>query len=340
MMEVIERTRALLGIPDDSRVALVPGSDTGAVEMALWSLLGARGVDVLVWESFGARWKADIVEELRISDVRVLESDYGTIPDLAAVEGDRDVVFTWNGTSSGVRVPDGDWIAADRQGLAICDATSAAFAMELPWDKLDVVTWSWQKALGGEAAHGTIVLSPRAVARLESYAPSRPIPRLFRLAASGRLNEELFCGLALNTPSLLCVEDAIDALKWADTIGGLATLIGRSEANLAAIANWVERTDWVAFLATDPGTRSPTSICLHIVAPWFAAQNHAGRGAFMGRLVGLLADEGVAYDINGHRDAPPGLRIWGGPTVETGDIEALAPWLEWAFAKTSAEMAT
>ena len=340
MMEVIERTRALLGIPDDYRVAIVPGSDTGAVEMALWSLLGARGVDVLVWESFGARWKADIVEELRISDVRVLECAYGTIPDLAAVESDRDVVFTWNGTSSGVRVPDGDWIAADRQGLAICDATSAAFAMELPWDKLDVVTWSWQKALGGEAAHGTIVLSPRAVARLESYVPSRPIPRLFRLAANGRLNDELFRGLALNTPSLLCVEDAIDALKWADTIGGLATLIGRSEANLAAIASWVARTDWVAFLAADPGTRSPTSICLNIVAPEFAAQDHAGRGAFMGRLVGLLADEGVAYDINGHRDAPPGLRIWGGPTVEKGDIEALAPWLEWAFAKTSAEKAT
>ena len=338
LMEVIERTRALLAIPDDHRVAIVPGSDTGAVEMALWSLLGARGVDVLVWDSFGARWRADIVEQLRLDDVRVFESDYGALPDLSAVDGGRDVVFTWNATSSGVRVPDGEWIAADRQGLAICDATSAAFAMELPWDKLDVATWSWQKALGGEAAHGTIVLSPRAVERFGSFTPSRPIPRLFRLAAGGRLNEELFRGRALNTPSLLCVEDAIDALTWADSIGGLAALIGRSEANLAAIAHWVERTEWISFLATDPRTRSSTSICLNIVAPWLAAQDHVGQLAFMRRLVGLLADEGVAYDINGHRHAPPGLRIWGGPTVETRDIAALPPWLDWAFAKLSAEV--
>ena len=332
LQEVIDRSRSVLGIPQDYQVAIVPGSDTGAVEMALWSLLGERGVDVLVWDSFGARWRVDIVDELKLDDVRTFEAEYGALPDLASVDGERDVVFTWNGTTAGVRVPDGEWIAAGRKGLAICDATSAAFGMKLPWDKLDVATWSWQKCLGGEAAHGMIALSPRAIARLEAYAPDRPIPRLFRLSARGQLIEGPFRGEAINTPSLLCIEDAIDALVWAESIGGLPTMIERSQENLAAIARWVQRTDWVAFLADDPSARSSTSICLKIVDPEIANRDPAAQWAFIQALVDLLAAEGIAYDIKGHRDAPPGLRIWGGPTVEAADTRALMPWLEWAFA--------
>ena len=299
--------------------------------MALWSLLGLRGVDVLAWESFGFRWSADIIHELRIQDVRVFEAGYGTIPYLEDRDTGRDIVFTWNGTSSGVRVPDGDWISPDREGLVICDATSAVFAMPIPWRKLDVVTWSWQKALGGEAAHGMIVFSPKAVGRLESFVPDRPIPRLFRLVDNGCLNEGIYRGLAINTPSLLCVEDAIDALKWAQSIGGLNALIARTEANLDVVSKWVEKTGWVEFLAQDKGIRSSTSICLSIVAPWFSALSQVEQDNFMSYYVKVLAEEAVAYDIINHRDAPPGLRVWGGPTVNASDLVALMPWLDWAF---------
>ncbi len=324
---VIGRSRRLLGLPDDYRLAVVPASDTGAVEMALWSLLGPRGVDVLAWESFGKGWAKDIVAELKLEDVRVLEAEYGALPDLARVDPARDVVFTWNGTTSGVRVPDGAWIADGRQGLTICDATSAVFAMKLPWDKLDVVTWSWQKALGGEAGHGMLVLSPRAVARLESYRPPWPLPKIFRMTKGGKVDESLFKGSTLNTPSLLCVEDQIDVLKWAEAEGGLAALIARSEANLAALTAWVEARDWIDFLAEVPATRSCTSICFKLVgAPEYAAET----------IAGLLDEEEVAHDIGAYRDAPPGLRIWGGPTVELSDIEALLPWLDWAYARVQA----
>jgi phosphoserine aminotransferase len=335
LREVIDRSRAVLGLPADYRLGIVPASDTGAVEMALWSLLGPRGVDVLAWESFGAGWIAD-VRQLRLADVRELKADYGRLPDLAAVDWTRDVVFTWNGTTSGVRVPDGGWIAADRAGLAICDATSAAFAMDLPWDRLDAVTWSWQKVLGGEAAHGMLALSPRAVARIESHAPPWPMPKIFRLAAGGKLNEAIFKGDTINTPSMLCVEDALDGLAWAERIGGLAALVRRSEANLAIVAEWVERTEWVDFLAHDPATRSCTSICLSIVDPWFVRLTAKGQADVARRIDALLEAEGVAYDINGYRDAPPGLRIWGGATVESADLEALLPWLEWAYASVKA----
>jgi phosphoserine aminotransferase len=331
LAEVIERSRAILGVPEDYRIAIVPASDTGAVEMALWSLLGARGVDMLAWESFGKTWVADVTKQLKLDDARTLEADYGDLPDLSAVDFTRDVVFTWNGTTSGVRVADGDWIAAGRSGLTICDATSAAFAMDLPWDKLDAVTWSWQKVLGGEAAHGMLVLSPRAVERLESYTPPWPLPKIFRLTGGGKLNEGIFRGETINTPSMLCVEDAIDALKWAGEIGGLPALIKRSSANLAAIAEWVDRTPWIDFLARDAATRSPTSICLRLTgdAPEAAPRD----------IAALLDGEGVAYDIGAYRDAPPGLRIWGGATVETSDIQALLPWLEWAYQTVCAEAA-
>ncbi len=330
--------RAVLRIPETHRVAIVPGSDTGAVEMALWSLLGARGVDVLTWESFGARWTADIVEHLGLEDVRVFEAPYGELPDLAQVDCDRDVVFTWNGTASGVRVPDGEWIAAGRAGLTICDATSAVLAVDLPWDKLDVATWSWQKVLGAEAAHGTIALGPRAIARLETHTPSWPVPRLFRLAEGGRLNEAVFAGRTINTPSLLCIEDAIDALKWAEEIGGLAALIARSEANLAEIAEWVAATPWVTFLASAESIRSSTSICLRLGGPVFAALPPEGQRAFVQRMAALLEAEGVAYDILAHRHAPPGLRIWGGATVESEDTAALLPWIEWAYGQVCDEV--
>jgi phosphoserine aminotransferase len=326
LAEVIERSRALLGLPADYRLGIVPGSDTGAVEMALWSLLGARGVDVLAWESFGKGWVADVVQQLKLEDVRRFEADYGRLPDLAQVDGDRDVVFTWNGTTSGVRVPDGEWIAADRRGLAICDATSAVFAMTLPWDRLDVVTWSWQKVLGGEAAHGMIALSPRAVERLQSYRPPWPLPKLFQLSKGGKLVDGIFQGDTINTPSLLCVEDALDGLKWAEGIGGLPALIARSEANLAAMARWVQRTPWLEFLAERPETRSPTSVCFKM------ADAEAAAG-----IARLLAGERVAYDIGAYREAPPGLRIWGGATVGTADLEALFPWLDWAWAEVRSQ---
>jgi phosphoserine aminotransferase len=332
--EVIEKSRSVLGIPSDYRVGIVPASDTGAVEMVLWSVLGARGVDMLAWESFGAGWVTDVVKQLKLPDVRQLEAEYGSLPELSQVDPARDVVFTWNGTTSGVRVPNGDWIRADRQGLAICDATSAAFAMELPWDKLDVVTWSWQKVLGGEAAHGMLVLSPRAVARLESYAPPRPLPKIFRMVKAGKLNEDIFKGSTINTPSMLCVEDALDGLRWAESIGGLPELLARSRRNLAVLERWVERTPWVEFLAKDPAIRSSTSICLSLVEPWFLALPKDARMAHVKKLTGLLEKRDVAYDINSYVDAPPGLRIWGGGTVEASDLEALTPWLDWAYSET------
>ncbi|MGC8477558.1 MAG: phosphoserine transaminase [Acetobacteraceae bacterium] len=337
--EVILRSRAILGIPDDWRVGIVPASDTGAVELALWSLLGARGVDVLAHESFSAGWASDILKQLKLPDARVLEAPYGRLPELTAVDFSRDVVLAWNGTTSGVRYPDGAWIPADRQGLVIADATSATFAMALPYDKLDVVTWSWQKVLGGEAAHGMLALSPRALARLESFTPSRPLPKIFRLTKGGALIEGIFKGETINTPSMLCVEDALDGLRWAETLGGLPALIARTEANLAAIAAWVARTPWVDFLAEVPATRSPTSICLKIVAPWFTALDAPAQGKAAKRIAALLEQEGVAYDIAYYRDAPPGLRIWGGATVETADIAALLPWLDWAYAAVAAEFA-
>ncbi len=332
LAEVIDRTRAVLGVPADYRIAVVPASDTGAVEMALWSLLGPRPVDVLAWESFGADWATDVVKQLKLADARVLKADYGRLPDLAQVDPTHDVVFAWNGTTSGVRVPNGDWIAADREGLAICDATSAAFAMDLPWAKLDVVTFSWQKVLGGEAAHGMLILSPRAVARLESHKPAWPLPKIFRMTKDGKLNEGLFKGETINTPSMLCVEDYRDALAWAEGIGGLPALIRRSEDNLAAIQAWVARTPWVDFLAADPATRSCTSVCLSIVEPWFRGLPADGQAKVAKALADRLEAEGVALDVGSYRDAPPGLRIWAGATVERSDLEALFPWLDWAWA--------
>jgi phosphoserine aminotransferase len=329
---VIDRSRALLRLPADFKLGIVPASDTGAIEMAMWSLLGPRAVDVLAWESFGQGWVTDVTEQLGLN-ARVLAAAYGELPDLGAVGFDRDVVFTWNGTTSGVRVPNGDWIPRDREGLTLCDATSAVFAMELPWEKLDVVTWSWQKVLGGEAAHGMLALSARALARLESHTPSWPIPKIFRLKENGKLLADVFEGSTINTPSLLCVEDALDGLAWAEREGGVPGLIRRSEANLAAIAAWVERTPWIGFLARDPRTRSCTSICLQISDPWFRAQDDAARAKTIKTLVGLLEKEGVALDVASYRDAPPGLRIWGGATVEREDIEALLPWLDWAWAE-------
>jgi phosphoserine aminotransferase len=334
--EVLDRSRTLLELPDDYRIALVPASDTGAVEMALWSLLGARGVDVLSWESFGTGWVTDVRKQLKLDDVRVFEADYGSLPDLSSVSWERDVVFTWNGTTSGVRVPDADWIDGDREGLAICDATSAIFAMDLDWPKLDVVTWSWQKVMGGEAAHGMLVLSPRAVERLESYTPAWPLPKIFRMTKSGKLIESLFEGSTINTPSLLCVEDALDALQWMESIGGQPAVRARSEANLAAVAQWVDSVDWIDFLARDPATRSCTSICLVFTDPWFRDLARDAQPAAAKRLVQLLEDEGVAFDIGAYRDAPTGLRLWGGATVERGDLEALFPWLDWAWAEIKA----
>lgn len=340
LKEAIDLTRAVLGIPDDYRIAIVPGSDTGAVEMALWSLLGPRGVDVLAWESFGKEWVTDITKQLRLDDVRVLEAPYGELPDLSLVDTrNRDVVFTWNGTTSGVRVPDADWIAADREGLVICDATSAAFAMDLPWDRLDVVTWSWQKVLGGEGAHGVLVLGPRAVARLEGYAPPWPLPKLFRMTKGGRLNEGLFQGDTINTPSMLAVEDAIDGLRWAQSVGGLPELIRRSETNLAIATAWQRGCGWADFLAEDPTIRSCTSICLRVVHPEVTARSPEEQARFVRGIVDLLEREGVAYDIASYRDAPPGLRLWGGATVEGEDMEAVLAWLDWAFGQAIARAA-
>ena len=328
LTEVLARSRALLGLPDEYRIGIVPGSDTGAFEMAMWSLLGERGVDVLAWESFGQGWLKDVRAELALADVRAFTADYGTLPDLSAVAWDRDVVFTWNGTTSGVCVPDGRWIAADRTGLSLCDATSAVFAMALPWDRLDVTTYSWQKVLGGEAQHGVLILSPRAVERLETFRPPRPLPKLFRLTRDGALDEAVFRGETINTPSMLAVEDALDGLRWAECIGGLPALIARSEHNLRIVAEWVERTPWVDFLAEQPDFRSPTSICLKLADPEI---KEAAQAALIKDLVARLEAEAVAYDIASYRDAPPGLRLWGGATVENADIAALLPWLDWAY---------
>jgi phosphoserine aminotransferase len=307
------------------------------MELALWSLLGARGVDMLAWESFGKTWAADAGTHLKIADLRVFEVGYGGLPDLGQVDFDRDVVFTWNGTTSGVRVPHGDWIAPDRAGLTICDATSAVFAMDLPWDRLDVVTWSWQKVLGGEAGHGMLALSPRAVARLESYVPPWPLPKIFRLTKDGKLNEDVFEGTTLNTPSMLCVEDALDSLRWAEEVGGRPALIAHSERNLATVAAWVAARPWIEFLAEKPETRSPTSICLKIVHPRFLGLDEAEQRAAIKRLAGRIEEAGAGFDLAGHRDAPPGLRIWGGATVAGADLEALLPWLDWAFGELHQE---
>ncbi len=339
LAEVISRSRELLGMPAGWRLGIVPGSDTGAMEMALWSLLGARPVDVFTHESFSEGWANDVIKQLGLADSRVIAAAYGCLPDLAQVDPAHDLVLAWNGTTSGVRFINGDFLYGDREGLVICDATSAAFAMDLPWDKLDVVTWSWQKVLGGEAAHGMLALSPRAVERLLTHTPAWPLPKIFRLVSGGKLLEGVFKGETINTPSMLCVEDALDGLRWAESVGGLPGLIRRSEANLAAVAAWVARSDWAAFLAEAPATRSCTAICLRIVAPWFVALDAKAQAEAAKRIAALLEREAVAYDIASYRDAPPGLRIWGGATVETADIEALLPWLDWAEVQVRGEFA-
>lgn len=327
------KTRELLKLPDDYRVALVPASDTGAMEMALWSLLGPKGVDVLAWEAFSRDWVTDIVEQLKLADVRPLLAAYGNLPDLSEVKFDRDVVFAWNGTTSGVRVPNGDWIASDREGLTICDATSAVFAQDIDWRKLDVATFSWQKVLGGEAQHGMLILSPRAIDRLESYAPPWPLPKLFRLTHNGKLMTELFEGGTINTPSMLCLEDYMDALRFVESVGGLEHTIARSDANAAVIADWVAKTPWVDFLAQEPATRSNTSVCLKVVDPGIVALPPQLRDGFPQAIADRLSEEDVAKDIAAYRHAPPGLRIWTGAMVEKADVEALMPWLDWAFAQ-------
>jgi len=334
----IDLTREILQVPADYLIGIVPASDTGAVEMAMWSLLGARGVDMLAWESFGEGWVTDVVKQLKLKDARVITSGYGDLPDLSTVNFDHDVVFTWNGTTAGVKVPNGDWIPADRAGLTICDATSAAFAQRLDWDKLDVVTFSWQKVLGGEGAHGMLILSPRAVARLESYQPSWPMPKIFRMTNGGKLIKGIFEGDTINTPSMLCVEDYIDALQWSKSIGGLDGLIGRADANLKAITDWAAKTPWVDFLASSVAIRSNTSVCLKIVDPAITALSTEEQAAFVKQIPALLDKEKVAYDIDGYRDAPPGLRIWCGATVETSDVAALTHWLDWAFATAKAAL--
>jgi phosphoserine aminotransferase len=333
LKRAIDLTREILGVPAGYKIGIVPASDTGAVEMALWSLLGARPVTTLAWESFGEGWVSDVLKELKLKDATVLKAGYGDLPDLTKVDWKTDVVFTWNGTTSGVRVPNADWIAADREGLAICDATSAAFAQALDWHKLDVVTFSWQKALGGEAAHGMLILSPRAVARLESYKPAWPLPKIFRMTKGGKLNEGIFEGETINTPSMLCVEDYLDTLQWAHSLGGLKALIARADANTKVIAQWVARTPWVDFLAKDPATRSNTSVCLKVVDPAVTALAVEAQAAFAKNLVAAVEKEGAGYDLGHYRDAPPGLRIWCGATVEASDVEALTQWLDWAFAK-------
>ncbi|UKJ72323.1 phosphoserine transaminase [Azospirillum brasilense] len=337
LKEVIDLTRAVLAIPGDYRIGIVPASDTGAVEMALWNLLGERGVDMMAWESFGKEWVTDVTKQLRLSDVRTIQAPYGELPDLSQADFSRDVVFTWNGTTSGVRVPDGDWIPADREGLSICDATSAAFAMDIPWSKIDVATWSWQKVLGGEAAHGMLVLSPRAVARLESFQPDRPLPKIFRLTSGGKLIEGIFVGDTINTPSMLCVEDAIDGLRWSLSVGGLTQLIRRSEQNLRIVSEWVAASTWAGFLGDDPATRSCTSICLRFTDPEVTALTPEAQEEFAKKLAALLEKEEAAFDAGSYRDAPPGLRLWGGATVENEDMEAVLPWLDWAFATVKAE---
>lgn len=332
LRKLIDQSKALLGVPADYLVGIVPASDTGAFEMAMWTMLGQRGVDVLTWESFGEGWLTDIRNQLKLEDVRAFSAEYGLLPDLNAVDScNRDVIFTWNGTTSGVKIANADWISQEREGLTFCDATSAVFAMEIDWSRLDVVTWSWQKVLGGEAAHGMLALSPAAVARLESYTPAWPLPKIFRLVKAGKVNRDIFAGSTINTPSMLAVEDQLDALSWGDKIGGLPALIERSRANLDAISTWVDESDWIEFLAVDPTTISSTSICLKIVDPVFAGQDESEQRASIKKIVTLLEEEGVALDIGGYRDAPPGLRLWGGSTVETSDLQALTHWLDWAW---------
>ncbi len=338
LKDVIDRTRAVLGIPDDYRIGIVPGSDTGAVEMALWSVLGPRGVEVVAWESFGKQWAVDTKSQLKLDDLKITESAYGEIPDLSKVDFSRDVIFTWNGTTGGVKVPNGDWISADREGLTIVDGTSAVFAMDIPWDKTDIVTWSWQKVMGGEAAHGMLVLSPRAVERIESYDPPWPMPKVFRLKKKDKLNEEIFEGVTINTPSMLCVEDALDGLKWAESIGGFKALRARVEQNFKILSAWVEQSDWIEFICKDPVIRSDTSVVLIVNDPWFASMDEDGQRAAIKKLTGLLDKEEVAFDVGSHRDAPPGLRIWCGATVESSDLAALGPWLDWAFATVKSEL--
>jgi phosphoserine aminotransferase len=334
----IELTREVLEVPPDYRIGIVPASDTGAVEMALWSLLGARPVTTLAWESFGEGWVSDIVKELKLKDVTRLHAAYGEIPDLGKVDPDSDIVFTWNGTTSGVRVPNADWIRADRAGLTICDATSAAFAQALDWAKLDVVTFSWQKALGGEAAHGMLVLSPRAVERLETYKPAWPLPKIFRMTKGGKLNEGIFEGETINTPSMLCVEDYLDALNWAKSVGGLKALIGRADANAGVLADWKASTPWIDFLAKDKAIRSNTSVCMKVVDPAIVALTADAQAEFAKKLVALVEKEGAGFDFAHYRDAPAGLRIWCGATVEAGDVALLTQWIDWAFAETKASL--
>jgi phosphoserine aminotransferase len=335
----IDLTREVLQVPADYRIGIVPASDTGAIEMALWSLLGAGPVTMLAWESFGEGWVNDVAKELKLKNVTVRRAPYGELPDLGAIDPASDIVFTWNGTTSGARVPNADWIAADRSGLTICDATSAAFAQALDWPKLDVATFSWQKALGGEAAHGMLILSPRAVARLESYKPPWPLPKIFRMTKGGKLNEGIFAGETINTPSMLCVEDYLDALQWAKSIGGLKALQARADANAKAIADWVARTSWIDFLTRDPALRSNTSVCLKVVDPAVTRLSADAQAGFVKGIAATLEKEGVAYDIETHRDSPRGFRIWCGSTVERSDVEALTPWLDWAYHQAKAALA-
>lgn len=334
LKSVLTKTRELLEIPKDYRIGIVPASDTGAMEMSMWSMLGCRGVDILAWESFGKGWVTDVIKQLKLSDSRVISAPYGKLPDLSSVNFDHDVVFTWNGTTSGVCVPNGDWIPVDREGLTICDATSAVFAMELPWEKLDVVTFSWQKVMGGEAQHGMLIVSPRAVERLESYTPDWPIPKIFRLTSNDKLMEGIFEGETINTPSMLCVEDALDGLNWAERIGGLAGLIARSKNNFLILSDWVSKTDGLEFLAEDDSIVSNTSVCIKIVARWFLDLSDEKKLEVVKEVSKMLDEEGVAYDITSYRDAPPGLRIWAGSTVESTDIKALTPWIDWAISMT------
>ncbi len=338
LQAVIETHRAILGIPADYKIAVVPASDTGAVEMAMWSMLGERGVDILVWENFGKMWAIDAEKQLKLDDLRVMNAEYGEIVDLSAADTDRDVVFTWNGTTSGVRVPNADWIKDDRKGLTICDATSAVFAYDLPWEKLDVTTWSWQKVLGGEAAHGMLVLSPRAVARLESYKAPRGLPKIFRMIKDGLLMDEVFEGLTINTPSMLAVEDCLDALSWVKSIGGKQATIKRCQDNAAALGEWVAKTHWIDFLAADKETRSVTSVCLKITDAWFNELSDEEQLAFIGQMAKMLEAEEAAYDIKSYVAAPAGLRVWCGATVEASDVKALTPWLDWAFAEAKAAL--
>lgn len=336
---VIEMHRRLLGIPADYKIGVMPGSDTGAIEMAMWSMMGARPVDALGWDVFGNEWIKDVTQQLKIADARVFKTPFGELPDLSQVDADRDVVFTWNGTTSGVRIPHTDWIKKDRQGLTFCDATSAVFGYDMPWDLLDVTTWSWQKVLGGEAAHGMLVLSPRAVARLETYRPDRPLPKVFRMTKGGKLTEGIFVGETINTPSMLAVEDCLDALRWVESIGGVSATIARTEANFAALEDWVAKTPWIEFLPADMAICSKTSPCMKIIDPFVRAMDEEGQLAFVKAMTKLLENESVAYDIASHRDAPAGLRIWTGATIESRDIELLTPWLDWAFetAKAAAQ---